>query len=102
MTLIPLHKINRQNGLKSLLYEGKILAVKDWLIKMLSVAHTLAMLEVGGDGNLLLVPQCVSVFQGRRKQGLLYEVTDVILWRTERENTLTLTTLCSFPEGIIR
>lgn len=42
---------------------------------------------------------CIS---GKEKAGLLYEVTDVILWRTERENTLTLATLCSFPEGVIR
>lgn len=38
---------------------------------MLSMAHTLAMFEVGGNGNLLLVPQCVSLFQRRRKQELL-------------------------------
>jgi len=103
LTLIPLHKINRWNGLKSLLYEGEILAVKDRLIKMLSVAHTLAMFEVGGNGNLLLVPRCVCLYFGEgESKGCFYEVAGAILWRTETENTLTFVILCSFPEGAIR
>lgn len=67
------------------------------------MAHTLAMLEVGGNGNLLLVPQCMCLyFKEGESRGCFYEVTDVILWRTEKENTLTFVILCSFPEGIIR
>lgn len=102
MTLIPLHKINRQNGLKSLLYEGEIQAVKDGLIKMLSVAHTLAVLEVGGNGNLLLVLCMCLYFREGESRGLFYELTDVVVRRTEKENTLSFVIQCSFPEGAIR
>lgn len=67
------------------------------------MAHTLAMLEVGGNGNLLLVPQCMCLyFRGEESRGCFYEVTDVVLWRTEKENTLSFVILCSFPGGIIR
>lgn len=67
------------------------------------MAHTLAMLEVGGNGNLLLVLQCMYLyFREGESRGCFYEVTDVILWRTEKENTLSFVILCSFPEGVIR
>lgn len=66
------------------------------------MAHTLAMLEVGGNGNLLLVLQCMCLYFRGESRGCFYEVTDVILWRTEKENTLSFVILCSFPEGIIR
>jgi len=100
--LIPLHKINRQNGLKSLLYEGGILAAEGLLIKPLSVPHTLAVFRVGGNGNLLLVRCMCLYFREGESRGLFYELTDVVVRRTEKENTLSFVIRCSFPEGAIR
>lgn len=70
---------------------------------MLSMAHSLAMLEVGGNGNLLLVPLCMYLyFREGDSRGCFCEVTDVVLGRAEQENTLAFVILCSFPEGVIR